>query len=266
MTTDRLRPRTALGLVGAMALLAGSCGGDDRVTLDDWRRAADKVCERGEEALSDLAPPETDDDGALAAHMEATAAIFDETVVAMAELERPRARQVEIARLQDRLVDTAEALDGYVEALEDDDADAAAIALDEVRDLRSVVDLVSDDLGLSVCGRQGIAAASSPLVEALVEGLPETLDEDDRRCIATEVVIVLDPDEVRDLAEGEEIPPSSLQSAVEAAGACVDRATLVDAFAATTTSTAPTTAPGSTTTDTGPAPDDDPTTGGATSP
>jgi hypothetical protein len=146
---------TAPSLLVSLALLA-ACGGDDRMSTEEFRTQANAICADTERRLQELPPPQDSPEG-VAAYADGAVPILEERHERLDELRPPEDDETPYDALLEEAGAELRALRDLREAAAEEDQEAAAGAASRGRVATVRVNVLAVRLELPDCVRRPAA-------------------------------------------------------------------------------------------------------------
>ena len=149
-----MRTRGLLASLAAVAVLAG-CGGDDRLSEDEYRERAAQVCREGERESDAVEEPTRATNAAIVDYFERLLAANEASTDRFKELEPPEDLQDAHDAAVKANEDGAVAVREIIADLEDggDARQILSAAQGRLQDLRARAVEAAQDLGVPACGQ-----------------------------------------------------------------------------------------------------------------
>ncbi len=137
-----------------LAALLTACGGDEGVTLAEWRAGANDVCADARREVAKLGRPRQR--AQVRPYIARTTAIGRRFVARLRELEKPERARARIDRLIRAYQQIIPAQQRLADAYDAGDARAADRAVADVRRLGGEADRIAEALGADECARDPV--------------------------------------------------------------------------------------------------------------
>lgn len=149
--------RRLLSACAGLAILAAGCGGDDRLTADEFRDRAQAVCRAAERDVERLGRPSGSSSAAVADYFRRALSVAERRVAEQRELRPPEGLQDEQDRILEIQRQGMDVVRGLVDDLEEgaDPREALTGVQDRLQGLESESDRLARRLGLDDCVTEG---------------------------------------------------------------------------------------------------------------
>lgn len=142
--------RAALVTAVATVVTVAGCGGDDRLSSEDYQREGNAICSKYDRQIDAIPEPEESAESVVA-YVNKVIPLVEDQIDEMRELKPPEEDQEahdEMLREAERIVEAARDLRA---AAEDNDQTAARQAIEAGDSASDNADSIAEDLGLDAC-------------------------------------------------------------------------------------------------------------------
>jgi hypothetical protein len=144
-----MRTTIVICVVATLVVIAAGCGGNDRLTRDEYVAAADAICRDAEQRNMNLGEPGSLEE--MVEFLEKSKALSEEEFAKLEALVPPEADEAQVQRARELNRLLIDMMGDLKSALEADERDRSQEILDEANRLTLEADAIAADLGLQDC-------------------------------------------------------------------------------------------------------------------
>jgi hypothetical protein len=143
-------PRLCIALGVTAAILVAGCGGDDRLTREEFVSEADAICEEFDQRLDDVPEPESADD--VERFADEARPVIEDGLAELRALQPPEELEEQWNELMDKNDEALEVLDDLSQAAASADEARLQEISEEASRQDAETDRIARAIGLENCG------------------------------------------------------------------------------------------------------------------